>query len=126
MNYNDIATMLAAGKSAEDIAKEFTDALNKAQDELKAQKEAEAKKEAESAKMNAVATKIADGLNEYLALAGIETEQVSADEVRTLLDEFLPLFGSLKNFEVKITTPKIPNKDNADKILASWLKNLGW
>ena len=40
MNYNDIAAMLAAGKSAEEIAKEFTDALNKATAQQKAAEEA--------------------------------------------------------------------------------------
>ena len=37
MNYNDIAAMLAAGKTTDEIAKEFTDALNKAAAEQKAE-----------------------------------------------------------------------------------------
>ena len=36
MNYEEIAAMLAAGKSGDDIAKEFTDTLNKAVADKKA------------------------------------------------------------------------------------------
>lgn len=105
MNYEEIAAMLAAGKSADDIAKEFTDALNKAAAEQKAAKEEAAKNEAKSKKMDEIAVAIASALNDYARVAGIEEfEALRGVEVRDLLDKFLPVMESIKDIKVYTTT----------------------
>lgn len=123
MNYNDIAEMLSAGKSADEIAKEFTDALNKAQAEVKAQ---EAKKTAAAehdAKLNEVADRIAVALQDYLVLNGIEAEGLTGAEIRDLLDEFAPMLDRIKSLKVKVE--KMPVK-SADDIFAKWFKLMNW
>jgi hypothetical protein len=108
MNYNDIAAMLAAGKSAEEIAKEFTDALNKAAAEQKAAEEAAKKDEAKSKKMDEISIAIAHALNEYAVVAGIPDVKLRGAEVRKILDEFLPVIEQLKDIKIHVakTEPK--------------------
>ena len=122
MNYNDIAAMLAAGKSADEIAKEFTDALNKATAEQKAAEEAKKAEDAKSKKMDEISMAIAHALNEYAAVAGVEMEKLRGAEVRELLDKFLPVMDWLKNVEVKVST-SVPKKLNSfDDILRGFWK----
>jgi hypothetical protein len=102
MNYNDIAAMLAAGKSAEEIAKEFTDALNKAAAEQKAAEEAAKKDEAKSKKMDEISIAIAHALNEYAVVAGIPDVKLRGAEVRKILDEFLPVIEQLKDIKIHV------------------------
>ena len=108
MNYNDIAAMLAAGKSADEIAKEFTDALNKATAEQKAAEEAAKASEAKSKKMDEISMAIAHALNEYAVVAGIPDVKLRGTEVRTILDEFLPVIEQLKDIKIHVakTEPK--------------------
>ena len=108
MNYNDIAAMLAAGKSADEIAKEFTEALNKATAEQKAAEETAKANEAKSKKMDEISIAIAHALNEYAVLAGIPDVKLRGTEVRTILDEFLPVIESLKDVKIHVakTNPK--------------------
>ena len=82
-------------------------------------------KEAEkNAKMDEVATKIADALSEYMIMMGFETEEsLTGAEVREMLDEFMPLFNKLKNFKVKIET--IPSS-HAEDVISKWLRNMNW
>jgi len=128
MNYNDIAAMLAAGKSADEIAKEFTDALNKATAEQKAAEEAKKVEDAKSKKMDEISVAIAHALNEYAVVAGIPDVKLRGVEVRELLDKFLPLMDWLKNVDIKVSTsaPKAIPLSNADKAIANWLKNFNW
>lgn len=128
MNYNDIAAMLAAGKSAEEIAKEFTDALNKATAEQKAAEEAKKVEDAKSKKLDEIAVAIAHALNEYAVVAGIPDVKLRGVEVRELLDKFLPVMDWLKNIDIKVSTsaPKAIPLTNADRAIANWLKNFNW
>ena len=108
MNYNDIAAMLAAGKSADEIAKEFTDALNRATAEQKAAEETAKANEAKSKKMDEISMAIAHALNEYAVLAGIPDVKLRGAEVRSTLDEFLPVIEQLKDIKIHVakTEPK--------------------
>lgn len=128
MNYNDIAAMLAAGKSAEEIAKEFTDALNKATAEQKAAEEAKKVEDAKSKKLDEISMAIAHALNEYAVVAGIPDVKLRGVEVRELLDKFLPVMDWLKNIDIKVSTsaPKAIPLTNADRAIANWLKNFNW
>ena len=127
MNYEEIVAMLAAGKSADDIAKEFTDALNKAAAERKAAEEAKVKNEAKSKKMDEISDAIAHALNDYAHVAGIESfEPLRGAEVRQLLDEFLPIMESIKDIKVHVTAPKaIKKNDKPEDVFAWFFNNLG-
>ena len=126
MNYEEIAAMLAAGKSADEIAKEFTEALNKASAEQKAAEEAKKVDEAKSKKLDEISVAIAHALNEYVALAGIDCEKMRGVEVRELLDKFLPVLDSLKDIKVYTTKTTPKRIADADREIAKWLKSLGW
>ena len=128
MNYEDIVTRIQNGENAEDIVKEFTDSINKAQKEVAAAKEAEAKKELKSKKLDEISMTIANALNEYIVVSGVEAEKLRGTEVRELLDKFLPLMDWVKNINIKVSTstPKAISMNDADKVIANWLKKFNW
>jgi len=134
MNYEEIAAMLAAGKSEEDIVKEFTDNLNKANAELRAQEEAKAETEKNEKRKNDLAEAIAACLNEYVAICGEENPGISIDDVRETLDSLMELIPLFKNLSIHIATPKTSKKVGIagkgkpaipDDIFAEFFKSLG-
>jgi len=140
MNYEEIAAMLAAGKSEEDIVKEFTDNLNKANAEVAAKREAEEKEKAAAAERNknnalknSICADIADALNEYAVVSGMENPGIEPDDVREILDSVLELVPMLKNLSIQIATPKKTHKvgiagkgkPNLDDVFADFFKSLG-
>lgn len=125
MNYNDIAAMLAAGKTTDEIAKEFTDALNKAAAEQKAAEEAAKKNEAKSKKMDEISMAIAHALNEYAVLAGIPDVKLRGAEVRTILDEFLPVIEQFKNVKVHVTKTSPKKTKSIDDVFTDFFKSMG-
>lgn len=125
MNYNDIAAMLAAGKTADEIAKEFTDALNKATAEQKAAEEAAKASEAKSKKMNEISVAIAHALNEYAVVAGIPDVKMCGAEVRTILDEFLPVLESLKDIKIHVAKSNPKKIKSVDDVFTDFFKNMG-
>ena len=138
MNYEEIAAMLAAGKSEEDIVKEFTDNLNKANAEVAAKREAEEKMAAaerskNNALKNSICADIADALNEYAVVSGMENPNIEPDDVRETLDSVLELVPMLKNLSIQIATPKKTHKvgvagkgkSNFDDVFADFFKSLG-
>ena len=128
MSYEDIVARIQNGENAEDIVKEFTDSINKAQKEVAAAKEAEAKKELKSKKLDEISMTIANALNEYIVVSGVEAEKLRGTEVRELLDKFLPLMDWVKNINIKVSTstPKAISMNDADKIITNWLKKFNW
>ena len=140
MNYEEIAAMLAAGKSEEDIVKEFTDNLNKANAELRAQEEAKAKAaeaEAKAAEMelhkNDIADTIARCMNEYVVVCGYENPEIQLTDVRDTLDGLMELIPMFKNLSIQIATPKTSKKVGiagkgkpaVDDVFAEFFKSLG-
>ena len=128
MSYEDIVARIQNGENAEDIVKEFTDSINKAQKEVAAAKEAETKKELKSKKLDEISITIANALNEYIVVSGVEAEKLRGTEVRELLDKFLPLMDWVKNINIKVSTstPKAISMNDADKVIANWLKKFNW
>ena len=124
MNYREIAAMLADGKSAEDIAKEFTDALNKATAEQKAAEEAKAKEDAKSKKKDEIAVAIAHALNEYALVAGFKDVKLRGSDVREVLDEVLPFAESLKDIKVKVSTATPKVMKSIDDIFGDFFREL--
>ena len=125
MNYNDIAAMLAAGKSADEIAKEFTDALNKATAEQKAAEEAAKANEAKSKKMDEISIAIAHALNEYAVVADIPDVKLRGAEVRAILDEFLPVIESLKDVKIHVTKTNPKKMKSIDDVFTDFFKSMG-
>ena len=137
MTYEEIAAMLAAGKSGDDIAKEFTDTLNKAVADKKAAEEeaAKAKNDAKSKKMDEISIAIAHALNEYAHLAGVECDPMRGAEVREMLDQFLPVIESLKGIKVYVANGDAKPAKAAvakkilrtpDDIFSAFFKENGW
>ena len=129
MNYNDIVARIQKGENPEDIVKEFTDNMNKAQAEVRAANEAKAKEDAKSKKKDEIAVAIAHALNEYIAISGIEAEKLRGAEVRELLDEVLPFIDALKNVKVHVAkaAPKVQTKlQSADDVFEDFFKSLGF
>lgn len=125
MNYEEIAAMLAAGKSADEIAKEFTDALNKAAAEQKAAEEAKAKSAAKDEKLNEIAQAISFALNEYAIAAGIPDVKLNHTDVRKILDEFLPVVESLKDIKVHVTKTSPKKMKSIDDVFNDFFKSMG-
>lgn len=92
-NYEDIYNMMKCGDSAEDIAKRFTDNLNKAQkaidDEAAKAKKAAAEKAANAEKERQLLTNLTAALNAYGAFKfGItENEYLTTKDVAAIVDE---------------------------------------
>ena len=102
MNYNDIVARIKQGEDPEAIVKEFTDNINKAQKEVAAEAEAAKASEAKSKKMDEISMAIAHALNEYAVVAGIPDVKLRGAEVRSTLDEFLPVIEQLKDIKIHV------------------------
>ena len=125
MNYNDIVAMLAAGKTTDEIAKEFTEALNKAAAEQKAAEEAAKVSEAKNKKMDEISVAIAHALNEYAVLAGIPDVKLRGAEVRTILDEFLPVIEQFKNVKIHVAKANPKKTKSIDDVFTDFFKSMG-
>ena len=138
-NSANILERLRNGETPEDIANEMTNALNKAQDELKAEKVKAAQEQEKKEQLNVLAERVAAAVNEYLeAAAGIELsdeERMTAKEVRDLTDELTPLMDLLKDMKVsvsetphsktiKVSSPSVKVK-SPEAVFAKFFKELG-
>lgn len=102
MNYEEIIARIKQGEDPETIVKEFTDNINKAQKEIAAEAEAAKASEAKSKKMDEISIAIAHALNEYAVVAGIPDVKLRGAEVRSTLDEFLPVIEQLKDIKIHV------------------------
>ena len=138
-NSANILERLRNGETPEDIANEMTNALNKAQDELKAEKAKAAQEQEKEEKLDALAERIAADMNEYLeAVIGAEfsdEERMTGKEVRELADEFAPLMDLMKSMKVsvsetphsktiKVSSPSVKVK-SPETVFAKFFKELG-
>lgn len=138
-NSANILERLRNGETPEDIANEMTNALNKAQDELKAEKAKAAQEQEKKEQLNVLAERVAAAVNEYLeAAAGIELsdeERMTAKEVRDLTDGLAPLMDLVKDMKVsvsetphsktiRVSSPDIKIK-SPEAVFAKFFKELG-
>ena len=138
-NSANILERLRNGETPEDIANEMTNALNKAQDELKAEKAKAAQEQEKKEQLNVLAERVAVAVNEYLeAAAGIELsdeERMTAKEVRDLTDGLAPLMDLVKDMKVsvsetphsktiRVSSPDIKIK-SPEAVFAKFFKELG-
>lgn len=125
MNYEEIIARIQKGENPEAIVKEFTDNMNKAQAEVAAAKEAEAKNEAKSKKMDEISMAIAHALNEYAVVAGIPDVKLRGAEVRSILDEFLPVIESLKDVKIHVAKANPKKMKSIDDVFTDFFKSIG-
>ena len=128
MNYNDIVARIKKGEDPEAIVKEFTDNINKAQKEVAAEAEAAKANEAKSKKMDEISIAIAHALNEYAVVAGIPDVKLRGAEVRSILDEFLPVIEQFKNVKIHVAKaePKVQGKlKSIDDVFTDFFQSLG-
>ena len=138
-NSANILERLRNGETPEDIANEMTNALNKAQDELKAEKAKAAQEQEKKEKLNVLAERVAAAVNEYLeAATGIklnDEERATGKEVRELADSLTPLMDLVKDMKVsvsetphsktiKVSSPSVKVKSPED-VFAKFFKELG-
>lgn len=125
MNYEEIIARIQKGENPEAIVKEFTDNMNKAQAEVAAAKEAEAKNEAKSKKMDEISIAIAHALNEYAVVAGIPDVKLRGAEVRSILDEFLPVIEQFKNVKIHVAKANPKKTKSIDDVFTDFFKSMG-
>lgn len=119
MNMNDIIARLQNGEDAQAIANEMADTLNAAVKQVAA----ESKK---TDRKTQLAQEIADRVNEYAALQGVDKTDIDAEDVETILDEAYDLMTSLNGIIdglFKDKTPcktKVVQKSN-DDVIADFL-----
>ena len=120
----DILKRLMNGESADAIAKEFTDALNNAMQEMEAQKEAEHQKVQKLMDTQNLIDVVIDYIKKYYpeVVADVTSFDLSAEELIEALDESLPKVVELNKAVVeldKLLTPvaKKPAADAEDSIL---------
>ena len=125
MNYEEIIARIQKGENPEAIVKEFTDNINKAQAEVAAAKEAEAKNEAKSKKMDEISMAIAHALNEYAVVAGIPDVKLRGSEVRSILDEFLPVIEQFKDIKIHVAKAEPKKMKSIDDVFVDFFKSMG-
>ena len=125
MNYEEIIARIQKGEDPEAIVKEFTDNMNKAQAEVAAAKEAKAKNEAKSKKMDEISMAIAHALNEYAVVAGIPDVKLRGAEVRSILDEFLPVIEQFKDINVHVAKVNPKKTKSVDDVFTDFFKSMG-
>ena len=135
-----ILTRLQNGESVEDIAKELTDVLNKAnhkyEDTKRAAEEAKQKRElAKRSELKALAQMAGKWYNDYIATS--EEEKVAFGEAlqEADIEEVIGLFEGVHEIIVPLLSvidPPVQKKKekkvqkNTDDVINTFLKNMGW
>ena len=135
-----ILTRLQNGESVEDIAKELTDVLNKAnhkyEDTKRAAEEAKQKREASKrSELKALAQMAGKWYNDYIATS--EEEKVAFGEAlqEADIEEVISLFEGIHEIIVPLLSvidPPVQKKKekkvqkNTDDVINTFLKNMGW
>lgn len=133
-----ILTRLQNGESVEDIAKELTDVLNKAnhkyEDTKRAAEEAKQKREASKrSELKALAQMAGKWYNDYIATT--EEEKVAFGQAlqEADIEEVIELFEGIHEIIVPLlqVNPPVQKKEkkvpkNTDDVINTFLKNMGW
>ena len=134
-----ILTRLQNGESVEDIAKELTDVLNKAnhkyEDTKRAAEEAKQKRElAKRSELKALAQMAGKWYNDYIATSeeekvafGEALQEADIDEVIELFEGVHEIIGPL----LSVIDPPAKKKEkkvrkNTDDVISAFLKDMGW
>ena len=125
MNYEEIMARIQKGDSAEDIVKEFHENVRKAQETVAAETAAAKANEAKSKKMDEISKAIAHALNEYAVLAGIPDVKLRGAEVRSILDEFLPVIEQFKDIKIHVAKAEPKKMKSIDDVFVDFFKSMG-
>ena len=134
-----ILTRLQNGESVEDIAKELTDVLNKAnhkyEDTKRAAEEAKQKRElAKRSELKALIQMAGKWYNDYIATSEKEKTELDKALQEIDLEEAIELVDGIHDLFVtfnRIADPPIQKKEkkvqkNTDDVINTFLKNMGW
>lgn len=125
MNYEEIMARIQKGDSAEDIVKEFHENVRRAQETVAAEEAAKVKNEAKSKKMDEISIAIAHALNEYAVVAGIPDVKLRGAEVRSILDEFLPVIEQFKDIKIHVAKAEPKKMKSIDDVFVDFFKSMG-
>ena len=125
MNYEEIMARIQKGDSAEDIVKEFHENVRRAQETVAAEEAAKVKNEAKSKKMDEISIAIAHALNEYAVVAGIPDVKLRGSEVRSILDEFLPVIEQFKDIKIHVAKAEPKKMKSIDDVFVDFFKSMG-
>ena len=134
-----ILTRLQNGESVEDIAKELTDVLNKAnhkyEDTKRAAEEAKQKRElAKRSELKALIQMAGKWYNDYIATSEKEKTELDKALQEIDLEEAIELVDGIHDLFVtfnRIADPPIQKKEkkvqkDTDDVINTFLKNMGW
>lgn len=125
MNYEEIIARIQKGDSAEDIVKEFHENVRKAQETVAAEAEAAKASEAKRKKMDEISIAIAHALNEYAVVAGIPDVKLRGSEVRSILDEFLPVIEQFRDIKIHVAKAEPKKMKSIDDVFVDFFKSMG-
>lgn len=134
-----ILTRLQNGESVEDIAKELTDVLNKAnhkyEDTKRAAEEAKRKREASKrSKLKALIQMAGKWYNDYIATSEKEKieldqalQEIDLEEAIELVDGIHDLFVTFNRVaDLPVQKKEKKVQKNTDDVINTFLKNMGW
>ena len=134
-----ILTRLQNGESVEDIAKELTDVLNKAnhkyEDTKREAEKAKQKRElAKRSELKALIQMAGKWYNDYIATSEKEKTELDKALQEIDLEEAIELVDGIHDLFVtfnRIADPPIQKKEkkvqkNTDDVINTFLKNMGW
>ena len=134
-----ILTRLQNGESVEDIAKELTDVLNKANHKYENTKRAaeETKRKRELAKrseLKVLAQMASKWYNDYIATSEEEKAAFGETFQEADIEEIIDLFEGVHEIIVPLLSvidPPVQKKEkkvqkNTDDVINTFLKNMGW
>ena len=135
-----ILTRLQNGESVEDIAKELTDVLNKAnhkyEDSKRAAEEAKQKRElAKKSELKVLAQMASKWYNDYIATSEEEKAAFGEALQEADIEEVIGLFEGIHEIIVPLLSvidPPVQKKKekkvqkNTDDVINTFLKNMGW
>ena len=134
-----ILTRLQNGESVEDIAKELTDVLNKAnhkyEDTKRAAEQAKQKRElAKRSELKALAQMAGKWYNDYIATTEEEKVVFSQALQGADIEDMIGLFEGMHEIIVpllSVVDPPVQKKEkkvqkNTDDVISAFLKDMGW
>lgn len=104
MLINDILEELRDGKTADELAKEFTEALNQAETHRKAELEAEKQKAFAQSQKREAMRKVIDAINDYYVASGEEDKEIEEVDEK-LIDLMCGFVDSLTVSTKKTSDP---------------------
>jgi hypothetical protein len=75
--------------------------------------------------MDEISIAIAHALNEYAVVAGIPDVKLRGSEVRSILDEFLPVIEQFKDIKIHVAKAEPKKMKSIDDVFVDFFKSMG-